>query len=85
MAACVLEGVIFALLTLFQCHPVQQFWDLEILGKRTNAIASFQAETSFSLATNVAILIMPMPVIWRLQLALRRRLLLIGIFAIGVM
>ena len=48
-----------------------------------NTLAFFRAETIFNLVTNVVILPLPMPMVWHLQMALRRKLLLIGIFGTG--
>ena len=84
-AACVFEDVVFTLIVLFQCNPIEKAWDFVVLGKCSNGIGCFKAETTFSLATNVVILVLLMPMIWNLHLILRGRLLLIGIFAVGLM
>ena len=85
MAACVFEDIVFTLIVLFQCNPIEKAWDFVVPGKCSNGIGYFKAETTFSLATNVVILLLPMPMIWNLHMVLRRRLLLIGMFAVGLM
>lgn len=85
MVACSIEGVLFILMAFFQCTPVERFWNFEIPGHCMKIPAFFLAETAFNLATNVVILLLPMPMVWHLQMALRRRLLVIGIFATGTM
>ncbi len=85
MVACSIEGVLFISMALFQCTPVEKFWNFEIPGHCIKILTFFRAETTFNLVTNVVILLLPMPMVWHLQMALRRRLLLIGIFASGVM
>ena len=85
MVVCNLEGVLFILVALFQCAPMESIWNIEVPGHCIKVLAFFRAETAINLATNVAILLLPMPMIWHLHMALRRRLLLIGIFASGVM
>lgn len=84
MVACSIEGVLFISMALSQCTPVETYWNFEIPGHCINILAFFRAETAFNLVTNVVILLLPMPMVWHLQMALRRKLLLIGIFASGV-
>ncbi|KAK0514454.1 hypothetical protein JMJ35_003071 [Cladonia borealis] len=83
MVACSIEGVLFISMALFQCTPVGRVWNFEIPGHCINTLGFFRAETIFNLVTNVVILLLPMPMVWHLQMALRRKLLLIGIFATG--
>ena len=85
MVACGVEGVLFISMALFQCTPVQSFWNSAVPGHCISILAFFRAETAFNLVTNVAIILLPMPMVWRLHMALRRRILLTGIFASGVM
>lgn len=85
MALCGFEAILFSSLSLFQCNPLDKAWRFEKSGKCLNIVGIFTAATSFSLATNLFTLLLPMPMIWRLHMTLRRRLSLLGIFAIGVM
>ena len=57
MAACVFDYMVSTLIVLFQCNPIEKAW------KCSNGIGYFKAETTFSLATNVVILVLPMPMI----------------------
>ena len=84
MVACIIEGVLFISMALFQCTPLERVWNFEIPGHCINTLAYFRAETISNVVTNVMILLLPVPMVWRLQMALRRKLLLIGIFATGV-
>ena len=83
MVACSIEGVLFISMALFQCTPVGRVWNFEIPGHCINILGFFRAETIFNLVTNVVILLLPMPMVWHLQMALQLKLLLIGIFATG--
>jgi hypothetical protein len=85
MAAYLFEDVLFTLMVLFQCDPIQKAWEFVIPGRCLNTVGYFKAETTFSLGTNLLILLLPMPTLWKLHMVLRRRLLLIAIFAIGLM
>ena len=83
MVACSIEGVLFISMALFQCTPVGRVWNFEIPGHYIDTLGFFQAETIFNLVTNVVILPLPVPMVWHLQMALRRKLLLIGTFGTG--
>ncbi len=85
MAACVFEDVLFTLLSLFQCDPPSKAWEFILPGKCLNNIGLYKAEVIFSLATNTVILILPIPTIWGLHMVLKRRLLLLSVFAIGLL
>ncbi|MCJ1463565.1 hypothetical protein MMC07_002173 [Pseudocyphellaria aurata] len=69
----------FALL----CTPLARFWDPERPGHCTNRPLLFMFASLFPMLTDVAIYVMPMPVIWRLQMTLRRKFELTLVFAVG--
>jgi hypothetical protein len=66
------------------CHPIQAFWDLEVMGKCID-LTTFTYFTNISnLITDFWIFLMPVPVIWHLQLQTKKKLLLSLIFCIGL-
>ena len=50
-----------------------------------DATASWKASGVFNVLSDFAILILPMPTVWTLQMSLRRRLLIMGVFATGLL
>ena len=72
-----------ALSFAFQCRPLARSWNIEIPGHCGNEPLLIMIASMFSFLTDLAIYIMPMPVIWRLQLALRRKVELTLVFAVG--
>lgn len=72
---------------VFQCVPVQATWDKTIEPKKcfsNNAlfgITMYQGVVMF--LVDVAIIILPMPSIWTLQMPIRRRLSISALFALG--
>ncbi|KAJ5781183.1 hypothetical protein N7457_006343 [Penicillium paradoxum] len=75
------------LLLAFQCKPVHAFWDKTILTAEcfTNdtlfAITMYQGVLMF--ICDVVIIVLPMPAIWRLHMALKKRLLIFFLFSFG--
>jgi hypothetical protein len=76
----------------FQCTPVQAAFDKAILVTNPNA-KCYSSNTMFGLTMyqgvimfvcDVIIIILPMPSIWALQLPMKKRLLLLGMFSFGL-
>lgn len=77
-----------ALLTnIFQCWPIQFYYDKTIPHGHCmkGQTSFFQAMGSFSLIADIAILVLPMPVIWNLSMNLRQKLAVIGVLSMGIM
>ncbi|KAJ5735704.1 uncharacterized protein N7483_000829, partial [Penicillium malachiteum] len=73
--------VIFVI--VFQCNPVAKGYNAELPGKCINSWLFFVLGSSMNCATDLVILILPMPLIWKLQLSRMQRVSLLGIFVLG--
>ena len=82
MAFCV--AYFFAI--LFQCHPIAFYWDLTIPnGRCENQTIIFLATASLNLFLDVIIVLMPIPVVWSLQMSTLRKVAVTAIFGMGIM
>lgn len=72
---------IFAI--IFSCYPVTSYWDKAIVGHCVNEHTLSWGITGTELATNIIMLVLPIPWLWKLRLDLSKKLALIGIFALG--
>lgn len=83
-----MSGLIFLLLQLFQCRPVEYAWEgwkgnfgahscLEI-----NALAYTAA--AFSIAQDLVILLLPLPLLWKLNLAWKYKAEIVIIMSLGI-
>ncbi|KAL4811646.1 hypothetical protein BDW67DRAFT_171532 [Aspergillus spinulosporus] len=70
-----------------QCKPVRAFWDKTILTAKC-----FSSDTLFAITMyqgvlmficDVVIIVLPMPAIWKLQMTLKKRLLVLFLFSFG--
>ncbi|KAL9625658.1 MAG: hypothetical protein Q9160_000372 [Pyrenula sp. 1 TL-2023] len=78
-------GIATFLDNVFQCIPANFFWDKTIKGGKCKEIPPVAiANGATSTACDIAVLTMPMPMIWKLQVDLRKRVALMGIFALGI-
>jgi hypothetical protein len=65
------------------CVPVAKFWDRELPGHCLSFEALWFFNASMNIATDLTLLILPMPLITQLQLPKRQKLALMGVFALG--
>ncbi|KAJ6012562.1 hypothetical protein N7522_002917 [Penicillium canescens] len=79
-------GISSVLAVIFQCWPVQRFW---IQGDEgtciSGQIALYTAMGSLSLAEDIALLILPTVVVWRLRLISRLKIQLTVLFSVGTL
>lgn len=78
----ILYGLSTFIGSIFQCVPVSAFWTQEH-SKCINMFASWFFNAAMNIFMDLAILILPMPVLKNLNLPRRQKYLLIGVFATG--
>jgi len=69
--------------SIFTCTPIRLFWDKTVPGHCFNQFVLWFINAGFNIASDAIIIILPMPVLRRLNLATRQKQALMGIFAIG--
>ncbi|KAK2739487.1 hypothetical protein FQN55_009452 [Onygenales sp. PD_40] len=70
--------------TIFQCTPIRRAWNRNVPGTCINLAISWYSNAAFSISSDLAILILPMPVIKSLRLPQRAKIGLMTIFALGI-
>lgn len=68
---------------IFTCTPVRGFWDHSIPSKCLNSSKFFIGNAAPNIATDVAILCLPMRELWRLQMSTRTKIAVSGFFLAG--
>jgi hypothetical protein len=68
---------------IFQCWPIEKFWNPQMSGHCINGSIYFKAITGINLVTDVILLCLPVPLLWGLQASLKRRISLIIGFTMG--
>ncbi|SPQ24632.1 0ec0b235-2f10-408a-9ebd-c29ad514edeb [Thermothielavioides terrestris] len=71
------------LVGIFTCNPVSGFWDSSIKAKCIPDIPQWYINAGGNIITDVVVFTLPLPVLWKLQLARPSRILLVGIFSLG--
>ncbi|KAI1813893.1 hypothetical protein GGS20DRAFT_445509 [Poronia punctata] len=69
---------------VFQCLPVEKFWAPAMGGSCINQDAFYLASAIINVFGDVAVLSLPLPIIWRLQTSRSRKLSVSLLFLLGV-
>ncbi|KPM42684.1 hypothetical protein AK830_g3836 [Neonectria ditissima] len=73
-----------AIMGFVQCIPLQAVWDPRI---KANCIPNrttwWYFNGVFNIVTDFAILLLPLPIVWKLLLPLSQKIILMGIFGLG--
>ncbi|KAI2615090.1 hypothetical protein GGR54DRAFT_308286 [Hypoxylon sp. NC1633] len=84
-------GVSFFLAILLECIPVSQAWlpQSQRDGQCYNPLPAFDAMATTNMIIDIAILTIPQPIVWKLNMPLRRRvgisiIFLLGAFVVGI-
>ncbi|KAF7587861.1 hypothetical protein BBP40_006630 [Aspergillus hancockii] len=80
---CIIWFVVAIIGDILYCIPVRQFWDATAHGSCFNFPIYFLAMELVDLLLDVVIIGLPMKTILGLQLSLRKRLALLGVFLLG--
>ena len=80
-----LIGAVVTLVAVFQCRHVDDAWKIALPANCLTQASMLEGQAIFNLVSDVTIMFLPLPIIWRLHMSLRRRLVLLGIFTIGLM
>lgn len=83
MAVVVIYASWTVLSSIFGCKPIQAFWTLKHPFKCLDQFTVWFFNGAMNILTDLSIIVLPMPVIRKLNLPRRQKQALIGIFAIG--
>ena len=71
---------------IFKCSPREKIWNKLLSGGHClDSDAGFRASGIFNVISDFALLSIPMAALWRLQVPFKKKLLTMGIFAMGVL
>ncbi|CDM30847.1 hypothetical protein DTO013E5_509 [Penicillium roqueforti] len=67
------------------CVPVAKFWNKDLPGSCLSFEAVWFFNASMNIATDIALLVLPMPLLSKLQLPRMQKIALMGVFAMGLL
>ncbi|OQO09229.1 hypothetical protein B0A48_06121 [Cryoendolithus antarcticus] len=83
MAMVIANQVIYTILLSFACRPIAKQWDPTIPGVCIDQLATYFGLGGSSLAFDFIIIVLPFPILRRLQLDTRKKIGLGALFALG--
>lgn len=75
--------VAMGLAMIFQCDPIQKAWNPTVAGNCIDLSKLYLGNAVPNIVTDVIIIIVPIPMIWHLQITRSQRVALCGIFLMG--
>lgn len=79
----ILWVICITFLFIFICVPVQKLWYPDLPGRCINQVSTWIANAVSTIATDVAILILPIPQVWKLQLRISEKIAVLIAFSLG--
>ena len=70
-------------LSIFQCSPVQKQWDFAVPGHCYSLYGTFIGVTVPNVFIDLLLLILPVPMLWKLQIKTTKKLALTANFLLG--
>ncbi|RPA95801.1 hypothetical protein L873DRAFT_1837050 [Choiromyces venosus 120613-1] len=70
---------------IFQCTPVPYLWDKTMKGRCIQTKIFYFANAGLNILTDVLIYLLPMPILWGIQLPKRQKVGLCAIFSLGAL
>lgn len=71
--------------TFLLCRPLAYNWDTSIDGTCGNRNATYVVAGTLNLITDLMVMVLPLPHIWKLQLTLAKKVALCSVFSIGLL
>ena len=71
--------------TLAQCNPIDKWWDFTKKGSCIKVIPFIEASAIPNVIIDVAIVLLPQPILWKLRMSASNKIALCGIFLLGAL
>ena len=69
--------------SLIQCLPLDYIWDRSVKGYCLKIPLASTILAVFNILTDIIILIMPMPILWKMQIETKEKFQIMGMFLLG--
>lgn len=71
---------------LLVCRPIQYYWDKLIPGGHCETFGhGFTITAVINLLLDISVIVLPAPIVWKLQMARRRKVAVSLVFSLGAM
>lgn len=80
----IIWGIGITVTLALACQPIEAFWDNSVKGACLDLVKFTYFTNITNIITDVWVFLMPIPVIWHLQLQTKKKLLLCSVFSLGL-
>ena len=77
--------LIFGLVLIFYCSPIQKSWHPSLRGHCQNISSGLVFSPAIDFVLNIAMLLLPIWVLWKLDMKIKQRLRAGLVFLVGIM
>lgn len=77
-----LAGIVLTFLNIFQCRPIRSAFD-DQEGTCIDVVSLYLASAPINVLTDLAILLLPLPILTRLRMEFRQKVALVATFTVG--
>lgn len=74
-----------SLAAIFGCQPVSYFWNQDQPGRCIDEFMFFKVNGIVNLILDIVVLLLPLPMLWRLQMHVKKKIALSVIFSLGLL
>lgn len=86
MAVQIINGLVFIIAILTQCQPLRYYWDRSIPGGHCVSYQDGYLTSSIvNMIMDIMVIVLPVRVIWRLQMTRRRKIAISLVFGLGAL
>ncbi|RSH85420.1 hypothetical protein EHS25_004816 [Saitozyma podzolica] len=82
MAVVNISGIVLTFLSIFQCHPISAAFT-ETNGTCIDIVALYLSSAPINVLTDLAILLLPLPILTSLRIEFRQKVILVATFIVG--
>lgn len=84
MALVTAWGIVYVLVNIFYCVPVAAYWNLRLSQEKCiDEGGSLISNAVINMILDIILVLLPIPLVWNVQLPQRQRTGLIAMFALG--
>jgi hypothetical protein len=85
LAFVIAYGTWTALSALLLCDPPAHFWNSNVKGHCMNELRLWFTNAGLNIATDFTLLILPMPIIYKLRVPRKQKIILVCILSLGAL
>ncbi|KAI2638835.1 hypothetical protein GGS26DRAFT_359614 [Hypomontagnella submonticulosa] len=83
LVTCTVFHLACLIVHLLLCQPVAAQWDPRITGKCVNILSYYTSEAALTIVFDFAVMFLPFPVLIKTKIPTKKKVVLLGLFAIG--